>query len=381
MMRRATENQPSDRGAVAIIVAVFMLVAMVLLAFVIDRGRIYAERAELQNAVDSAALAAAQAFCGGTGDPVAIAQQYATANNVDVASERVVVSTGSTSYVNVQASRVVPMFFGAFADTNDVGVAAQATASKSCAAGYAVFAGAEGFANSGGMDITGSIYSDGEVQITSNANSVVDGSIDHSSDCNGCNKADLPDGNPTPTNGGLPSKSARCFAYEIGLDRPVPNTTGCTGNNTNLGAIQSLTWSTSCPATITSSWFSSNPGVQALDCSGDVDISAWDNSRALVAVKSAGQITIDGQLTVGTMAKPVILYSESSSRGVEIKGNNDLDLFGYLYAPQGEIYVGGSSNLSWTGSVIGDEVDINGTGSGGGSVGFLALDPVVRLIQ
>lgn len=375
-LRPATD----DRGAVAIIVAVFAVAALVLLAFVIDRGRIYSERANLQNAVDSAALAAAQVFCGGTGDPVTIAQQYTALNASLTDLPQVVVSTGNTSYVNVQASRPLELVFGPFAGAEAVGVAAQATASKSCTSGYAVFAGTNGFTDSGGMTINGSIYSDGDAKITSAANSVVDGSIDYASNCNGCDKAKLPDGSQTPT---YPSdsKSTRCFAYEIGLDRPDPNTTGCAGEDSNVGAIQSLTFTGTCPSDIDATWFAANSGVQALNCTGDVDISAWDSSAALIAVKASGQITIDGQFTIGTMAKPVILYSESSSRGVEIKGNSDLDLYGYLYVPQGEVYVGGSSNLAWTGSVIADEVDINGTGSGGGTVAFLALDPEVRLIQ
>lgn len=374
-----------DRGAVAIVVVLFVLIAMILLAFVIDRGRIYVARAELQNAVDSAALAAAQTFCGGTGDPFTIAQQYAAANNAPVDPAQVVISTGSSSYVNVQASRPLAMAFAPFADTENVAVAAQATAVKSCNNGYAVFAGEYGFEDNGGMTVTGSIYSDGDVKITSNANSIVDGQIDYSSDCNGCNKANLPDGSATPTQGGLPSKTPRCFAYEIGLDRPVPNTTGCTGDDSNTGALQSLTWTTTCPANLNAAWFAANPTVMALDCSGDIDISAWDNSTALVAVKSAGQITITSSFgsgnPVGNSTKAVVLYSESSSRGVEIKGNDQLTIYGYLYVPVGEVYVGGNANLSWTGSVIAEDIRINGTGSGGGTVGFLALDPVVRLVQ
>lgn len=380
MKRGGTPSE--DRGAVAIIVAVFAIVAMILLAFVVDRGRIYTTRASLQNAVDAAALAAAQAFCGGTGDPVAIAQQYGTLNGETVEAPRVAISPGSTSYVNVQASRTVDLVFGAFTGAEAAGVAAQATALKACNAGYAIFAGTAGFADSGGMNISGSIYSQGDAQITSATNSVVDGSIDYSSTCSGCTKAKLPDGSQTELNGGAPSKSTRCFAYEIALDRPVPNTTGCSGKTANLGAIQSLTYGpATCPATITAAWMAANPTVTALNCPGDVTISSWDSSAALIAVSAAGQIVIDGSMTIGNSGKAVILYSESSGRGVEIKGNSELTLYGYLYVPQGEVYVGGSSNLSWTGSVIADEVDINGTGSGGGTVGFLALDPVVRLYQ
>ena len=132
---------------------------------------------------------------------------------------------------------------------------------------------------------------------------------------------------------------------------------------------------------VDASWILSNPAVVRLDCAGDVTISGWDNSTVLTSITSQGQITIDGTLTIGSMSKPVVLYSESDSRAMEMKGSNRLTIYGYLYAPQGEVYVGGSARLSWVGSVIADEVDINGTGSGGGTVAFLALDPTLRLVQ
>ena len=57
-----TPESPRDneRGAIAVVVALFMLIFMVLLAFVVDFGRIYSTQAQLQNAADSAALAAAR---------------------------------------------------------------------------------------------------------------------------------------------------------------------------------------------------------------------------------------------------------------------------------------------------------------------------------
>ena len=62
-------------------------------------------------------------------------------------------------------------------------------------------------------------------------------------------------------------------------------------------------------------------------------------------------------------------------------------IYGYLYVPNGEVHVGGSNNFSWTGIVIGDEIDVNGTGSGGGIAGgtesggtgtFVAVRPSLR---
>lgn len=119
-----------DRGAVAIIVALFMVAAMILLAFVIDRGRIYVARAQLQNAVDAAALAGAQEFCVSGGNASAVASQYALSNGVS--NPAITVQAGTVSYINVRASEPLQLFFGPFASADSATVAAQATASRSC---------------------------------------------------------------------------------------------------------------------------------------------------------------------------------------------------------------------------------------------------------
>lgn len=129
----------SDRGAVAIIVAVFTVVAMVLLAFVVDRGLIYTNRAQLQNAVDAAALAAVQETCAST--PVsassvrAVAVNYGTQNGVTIDPANVIVQDGpsdATTGVSVAAERVVGSFFGGFAGVGDSTVAARGTATRVC---------------------------------------------------------------------------------------------------------------------------------------------------------------------------------------------------------------------------------------------------------
>lgn len=121
-----------DRGAVAVIAAIFIVVAMILIAFVVDRGRIYVVQAQLQNGVDAAALAAGIDICVG-GDAVGTAVSYGVQNGVDIAPEDVVVSpVGRTEYVNVRATTNVDLFFGAFVATPEVSVRAQATVERSC---------------------------------------------------------------------------------------------------------------------------------------------------------------------------------------------------------------------------------------------------------
>lgn len=144
----------------AIVVALFVIVGVVLLAFVVDRGRIYLTQSQLQNAVDAGALAGVQQFCITPTDPAdtpeALAVRYANDNgatSVLVDTEAV----GSSSYINVRANEVVDMFFGGLVGQQEVAVAAQATASRLCEINYRVVA--ESLVNFNGQGSTaGPIY-------------------------------------------------------------------------------------------------------------------------------------------------------------------------------------------------------------------------------
>jgi Flp pilus assembly protein TadG len=83
-MRRMKDD---DAGAIAIIVALMMVVLLGMSTIVIDVGSLYAERRQLQNGADSAALAVAidcaRTTCNGTGSALATASQHANANAND----------------------------------------------------------------------------------------------------------------------------------------------------------------------------------------------------------------------------------------------------------------------------------------------------------
>lgn len=137
----SARQQGGDRGAVAILVAVGVVAMMLLVGLVVDFGQVFAARARLQNAVDSASLAGAQEFCLGLSDreqesaAVASAAKYAELNrhaplSLDQAE------SGRVSYVRVSASEPVTLFFGALADDTDsfgnAAVGASAAASREC---------------------------------------------------------------------------------------------------------------------------------------------------------------------------------------------------------------------------------------------------------
>ena len=59
-MRRVTAEQDRERGAVAVIVAILMVVLLGFGALAVDVGLLYAEKAQLQNGADAGALGIAQ---------------------------------------------------------------------------------------------------------------------------------------------------------------------------------------------------------------------------------------------------------------------------------------------------------------------------------
>lgn len=151
MKRRRDEN---DRGAVAIVVALFLIVFMLLLAFVVDFGRVYAKEAELQNTADAAALAAAQNLPNTTSAGTQVVS-YVTSNNTANKSQVSVVSTsytplGSPDTVRVVVTEPVSLFFGGFVGRSSITPTATAVAKRNSAPG-----GKYGFYVSGAWDIRG----------------------------------------------------------------------------------------------------------------------------------------------------------------------------------------------------------------------------------
>ncbi|MHB1008794.1 MAG: pilus assembly protein TadG-related protein, partial [Propionibacteriaceae bacterium] len=81
-----------ERGAVAVVVAIWMVVALGFAAISIDVGSIYSDKKQLQNGADAAALAIAESCVRGS--CVDSADQYAKANKLATGS----VATGKVVF-------------------------------------------------------------------------------------------------------------------------------------------------------------------------------------------------------------------------------------------------------------------------------------------
>jgi Flp pilus assembly protein TadG len=124
----------NERGAVAVIVALLMVVLLGFAALVIDVGMLYAEKAELQNGADAAALGVAQSCADGVcGTISTTASSLASSNARDNFATATPTVTGNTVTVNTttlnpDGSHALAHFFAPVlgVDSTEVGATASA---------------------------------------------------------------------------------------------------------------------------------------------------------------------------------------------------------------------------------------------------------------
>lgn len=102
---RTTEAESDERGASAVIVAILLVALLGFAALAVDVGALYAEKAQLQNGADSAALAIAGDCAGGScGDPDGTAALLANSNGNDSSSGIVSVTFPNSTTVRVETN-------------------------------------------------------------------------------------------------------------------------------------------------------------------------------------------------------------------------------------------------------------------------------------
>ena len=134
----------SRKGTAAVMTAIMMTVLLGFCALVVDIGGVSLERSKLQNAVDSAALAAAQDLPNASA-AAATAADYLVNNGFGEAVVNISFS-GSNRQITVDASQPVNYAFAGVLGAGSTNVKASATAQKGGkyldgAFKYAVFSG------------------------------------------------------------------------------------------------------------------------------------------------------------------------------------------------------------------------------------------------
>ncbi|GAA1773533.1 Tad domain-containing protein [Kocuria aegyptia] len=109
MRRLITSLRGTERGGISVMVAMLMVVLLGAAAVALDTGLIYAERAQLQNGADAAALAVAEECANDelvcSVSAASLGGQYADANSKDAASDATILELNTTGdFVRVQAS-------------------------------------------------------------------------------------------------------------------------------------------------------------------------------------------------------------------------------------------------------------------------------------
>ncbi|MFC8597919.1 MULTISPECIES: pilus assembly protein TadG-related protein [unclassified Isoptericola] len=133
--RRPTSTVPpaaGERGAVAVMTALLMVVLIGFAAIAVDVAALWSERQQLQTAADAAALAVAQDCAAGTcGTPTTTARTLTTANAGAAATAAVVGAppTPGGGTVTVSTSGVSTHWFAPVLGVDESTVSARATAS------------------------------------------------------------------------------------------------------------------------------------------------------------------------------------------------------------------------------------------------------------
>ena len=124
-MRRLMTHDDGERGAIAVLVALLLVVLLGFAALAVDAGMLYSERAQVQNGSDAAALAVAQKCAANPSDPNCsttspIASDMANKNandglnniksiNLDLTNRKVTVTAGAQQAGG--APNAVSLFF------------------------------------------------------------------------------------------------------------------------------------------------------------------------------------------------------------------------------------------------------------------------------
>ncbi len=123
-MKKLMKN---EQGTVVVIVALAFAVIMVIVALVVDIGRLYLEYTKLSRGTDAAALAAAQELARNPSGVVEVARDYAQRNGVD--PDNIVVSvSASDKTVSVQGTENVTLTFAPIIGIRNSDVKARAKA-------------------------------------------------------------------------------------------------------------------------------------------------------------------------------------------------------------------------------------------------------------
>ena len=344
---------------------------MLLTAFVVDFGRQYAAKAQMQNAVDSAALASAQLLCSATTDaPVkAEAQSYAGLNEVTITTDDVTVDrTSSLRTVRVAATGSVGTLFGQFAGVSSLGVSAEAVAGKACGIRRFGLYGDDTVTLNGSNQEVAYLYSGEGFGSTAQGNKYTFVEVD-------------PEKLITINNASVPPETIKSYIGErlsAQAYAEIFPTEGawCSGKYVDVTSESKFddNVQASCvdeksdpSGAFTSCGTNSNTTGGALNlnksgrfvCTASSVVTNGLQSGFMGIISSTLPINLGGSGGGAITFNPKLLYSSASGTAISLNGVNMTDPETIIYAPNGAVVFGGNGN-SLRGTVIAKSITFNG---------------------
>jgi Flp pilus assembly protein TadG len=339
----------AERGVIAVVVAILLPVLAGVAGLVIDVGSWYTTQAQLQNAADAAALAAAQDLPNSPASAAAAAQTQVTDNVSGATVTTVTPYDGSSSEVQVTVSKQGSVTFSSVLGVTGPTITATAVAEATQGTGSFVYAAstacnAINIVDSGKI-LTTTLWSNGGISATGQGITVT-------------GQADVADSSCP-----FPSQLTPPGPTSVGTSTswPTPLPTTAQGNLPSSCSSASI-------IVFGSSWLSSNPpgmycttGAIIIINSGTMTFNGYEfvsesTSSDAIYVINSGNTTFTG-------------YCPSSCSS----GSTPQTLF---YATAGGIYAANSGTVTFTGDMFAPGGQVGMAVSGGSDTGFIEASSV-----
>jgi len=344
------ELHREQRGQSLIIITLALVATLALAALVVDGGNAYVQRRRMQNAADAGALAGVREICSG-GDPEGAAIDYAQRNG----GQDVTVSVNTDERtVTVTAQTQFPTFFAGMIGISELTARAEATAQVNCGE-YAIWANSETcrhafkLTGSGGM-VHGDAHSNNDVHISGSGHTI-------EGVCEYVTSYHLTGSGHSVT---FVHTSVAPLPAEYNLDEYE-----AAADYYHEGDFK-----------VSGSGKVLDEGLHYVK--GKVKISGSGHSGH-VTIVAEGKINVSGSGHNFTAYTDGLLFFSNKSGGcssyvIKVSGSGNT-LNGVIYAPYGKIDFSGSGQAVLNGSLIGDSVEVSGSGF---TIEFDYLPAVIR---
>jgi hypothetical protein len=373
-----------------VLMTLTLALVMGMAALAIDLGAGWGRRADAQKASDAAALAGADVLYDG-GTAVAARNEalaYALKNGFDSTKTTVYIPpisgphTGDSEYIEVRIAGQQRTTFAGVLGIANMNFSARAVAEvRSGEGNYAIFANENSCGVSDALELNGSV----EIvngRIHSNSHLKIPGS---SNDFNGdvtynCGVQNSGSGNQfdpgSPANGGVRPMPVN---YTLATTSSTSGT--WTIRNTDSGASVNCTRKFNGDVNL-SNLVSGGVLPAGVYCSkGKMELSG-QNTTGNVTLAAQGTAVLNGSNFNLTAYWDDLLFftTNSSSSAMDIAGSGG-NWTGILFAPNGKAKVNGQSNLSISGSIIADQVQVSGSNLNLTALDGSSGDPGTRLVE